>query len=61
MASHPSLQFGEEAEEPLPAQALKRDQRRHGGAFAGNILACVRRCASSERTIRYRIARGPDF
>src|SRR6195256_450356 len=28
---------------------------------AKRILACVRRCASSERTIRYRIARGPDF
>ena len=44
-----------------PRAAPKRDQRRHGGAFAGNILACVRRCASSERTIRYRIARGPGF
>ncbi len=29
--------------------------------LANRILACVRRCASSERTIRYRIARGPDF
>ena len=43
-----------------PRAAPKRDQRRHGGAFAGNILACVR-YASSERTIRYRIARGPGF
>ena len=29
MASHASVQFGE-AEKPLPAQALKRVQRRHG-------------------------------
>jgi hypothetical protein len=41
MASHASVQFGEETEKPLPAQVLKRDQRRHGGAFAGNIRRAV--------------------
>ena len=41
MASHPRVQFGEEAEEPLPAQVLKRDQRRHGGVFARNIPRAV--------------------
>jgi len=61
MASHASVQFGRRAEKPLPAQALKRDQRRHGVFFARNILACDRRCASSDRTIRHRIARGSDF
>ena len=61
MASHPRVQFGEQAEKPLPAGALKRDQRRHGGAFDRNILARGRRSASSERTIRYRIAPGPNF
>ena len=34
MASRASVQFGEEAEKPLAAQALKRDQRRHGVFFA---------------------------
>src|ERR1700688_4040179 len=30
MASHARVQFGEGAEKPLAAEALKRDQRRHG-------------------------------
>ena len=30
MASHARVQFGEGAKKPLPAEALKRDQRRHG-------------------------------
>jgi hypothetical protein len=41
MASHARVQFGEEAEKPLPAQVLKRDQRRHGGVFARNIRRAV--------------------
>jgi hypothetical protein len=41
MASHARVQFGEEAEKPLPAQVLKQDQRRHGGAFARNIRRAV--------------------
>jgi hypothetical protein len=41
MASHARVQFGEAAEKALPAQVLKRDQRRHGGVFAGNIRHAV--------------------
>jgi hypothetical protein len=41
MASHARVQFGEEAEKPLPAQVLKRDQRRRCGVFARNIPPAI--------------------
>ena len=41
MASHARAQFGEEAEKPLPAQVLKRDQRRRCGVFARNIPPAI--------------------
>ena len=61
MASHASVQFGEEAEKPLPAQVLKRESAKVRRCFRRKYSACGRRCVSSNRTIRYRIALGTDF
>jgi hypothetical protein len=59
MASHASVQFGEEQKSPprRPSSEISEGTV----CFLPDILACVRRCASSDRTIRYRIARGSDF
>ena len=51
MASHARVQFGEEAEKPLPAQALQRDRRRHGVALTRKIRHAV--AAARPPIVRY--------
>ena len=61
MASHASVQFGEEQKSPSPRRPSSEISEGTAALSTKIFLACGRRCASSERTIRYRIARGPGF